>query len=482
MSPADAAAAPRAAPPQVPERAPVHPRRTGVSGGALRRGSAFYAIGQFAGMALGFIGSTIMVRVAAPQDVASYLLILQAIMAVGLIMQLGLGPAALRFAPVSRGQGGDAATALLRRRLFRIQITLWCVIVPPLALAWPWIARRLDAPELATATPFLVGAALLASFGHLVDNYLRAFRMYASSALLTHLAPRALLLGGFLALWLSAASEVPWQLLISVFLGAQLAGAMGYALSLARTTPEETSEPRAALAPPEIRTILGATTAMGLRSAASVLFVSSDLWVLSWARPHDEVAIYGIASRVLQVMAALPGIANFLIPQEFAMLHADGRHEEMEGLARTSSTIVAMISAASLLGIFLLGRPLLRLAFGETYVASWAIILILAIGTFWDTASGSAGFVLQMSGHHTRLLVLTAGAAAMNIGLSAALAPTWGGYGVALATTFTLIVLNLAMVWSARRLVGVRTFVYFNPARWREVLRTARGEGKRRGA
>lgn len=480
MSPVDAAASTAVAQP-VPGRAPKRARSTGASGGALRRGGAFFAAGQFLGMALGFVGSTIMVRVADPQDVASYLLLLQAIMAVGLIMQLGLGPAALRFAPTSRGEGGDVATALLRRRLFRIQITLWCVIVPPLALAWPWVARRLDAPELATATPFLVGAALLASFGHLVDNYIRAFRMYASSALLTHLAPRALLLGGFLALWASGAEDVPWQLLISVFLGAQLAGALGYALSLSRTTPEETSEPRAALAPPEIRTILGATTAMGLRSAASVLFVSSDLWVLSWARPHDEVAIYGIASRVLQVMAALPGIANFLIPQEFAVLHADGRHEDMERLARTSSTAVAMISAVSLLGILVLGRPLLRLAFGETYVASWAIILILAIGTFWDTASGSAGFVLQMSGHHTRLLVLTAGAAAMNVGLSAALAPIWGGYGVACATTFTLIVLNLVMVWSARRLVGVRTFVFFNPARWREVLRMAWADRKRRG-
>jgi O-antigen/teichoic acid export membrane protein len=452
--------------------------RSGASAGTLRRGGTLFAGSQFLGMALGFIGSTVLVRVANPQDVASYLLLLQGIMALGLILQLGLGPAALRFAPISRGEGGDTATALLRRRLFRIQITLWCLIVPPLALAWPWVARRLDAPELANATPFLIGAGLLASLGHLVDNYLRAFRQYTSSALFSHLTARVLLLGGFLALWLSGAGNVPWEMLISIYLAGQLAAALGYALALRRTTPEETSEPRTALLPPDIRTILGATTAMGLRSAASVLFVSADLWVLSWARPHEEVAVYGIATRVLQVMAALPGIANFVIPQELAMLYADGRQDEMERLARTASTSMALLSGASFLGILVLGRPLLDLAFGDTYLGSWSILLILAVGTFWDTASGSAGYALQMSGHHTRLLVLTAAAAVVNLGLGLALAQTWGGHGVALATTCTLIALNLAMVQSARRLIGIRTFVYLEPARWLEVLRMARERSK----
>jgi O-antigen/teichoic acid export membrane protein len=84
-----------------------------------------------------------------------------------------------------------------------------------------------------------------------------------------------------------------------------------------------------------------------------------------------------------------------------------------------------------------------------------------------------------MSGHHTRLFLLTAAAAVVNIGLGLVLARTWGGHGVALATTLTLIALNVAMVHSARRLVGIRTFVYLQPARWLEVLRKARREKDR---
>ena len=74
-------------------------------------------------------------------------------------------------------------------------------------------------------------------------------------------------------------------------------------------------------------------------------------------------------------------------------------------------------------------------------------------------------------------------AAAFNIMLSALLAPVWGGHGVAFATAITLIGINMGMVWSARRIVGVRTFVYLDPARWRQVFRMLigrDGSGERR--
>jgi O-antigen/teichoic acid export membrane protein len=446
----------------------------------LLKGGVLFGLSQFLGMALGFLSGMVLVRVAEKPAVASYMLLQQAIMALGMALQLGLGPAALRFAPISRGQGGEQATALLRRRLFILQISLWAVVVPPLVLAWPWIARKLDAPELGRATSFLIAAAVLASFGNLVDSYLRSFRLYSLSAPLTHLVPRGLILGGFLLLLLASPGHEPWEILASVYVGAMLATSLGYALALTRTTRGEASEPRTATAPPGMREILGTSTAMGLRSAAAVLFVSSSLWVLSWARPHEEVAVYGVAATLLQVMAAIPSIANFIIPQEFAVLYADGRKKEMERLARTAATLVAVLSGACLVGLLLVGRPLIRIAYGGPYVDAWGILLLLAVGTFWDSASGGAGFALQMAGHHVRLLLLTVGGALLNVALSLALAPVWGGYGIAAATTVTLIALNVAMVASARRLIGIRTFVYTRPSQWMQALQLIRGLRRRK--
>jgi O-antigen/teichoic acid export membrane protein len=79
-----------------------------------------------------------------------------------------------------------------------------------------------------------------------------------------------------------------------------------------------------------------------------------------------------------------------------------------------------------------------------------------------------------MAGYHVRLLLLTVCGALLNVALSLALAPLWGGYGIALSTTVTLIALNVAMVRSARSLLGVRTFVYTLPADWKRALRLVR--------
>ncbi|HET9225249.1 MAG TPA: oligosaccharide flippase family protein [Thermoanaerobaculia bacterium] len=171
-----------------------------ASSSLLRRGSALFAGSHFLGMALGFAGSMMLVRVARPEQVASYLMLLQATTAVGLVLQLGLAPAALRFVPVSRGQGGETATRLLRRRLLAIQTGIWALIVPPLILLWPSIARALNAPDLSTASPFLITSAVLASLGQLMDAYMRSFRLYSIAAPLGHFLPRALIFGGFLAL------------------------------------------------------------------------------------------------------------------------------------------------------------------------------------------------------------------------------------------------------------------------------------------
>jgi O-antigen/teichoic acid export membrane protein len=464
-------------PGEVPSARPL-PQLTGFR--RLRQGGVLFGASQLAGMGFGFVSGMVLVRLATQVDVASYLLLQQAVMAVSLVLQLGLGAAALRFAPIARGRGGEQATAVLRRRLFGIQMGLWAIVIPLLALAWPGIARSMDAPELARATPLLLGAAMLTSFGHLLDNYLRAFRMYSRSAPLAHVLPRSLILAGFLGLLAAAPRPVPWEALAAVYVGSLLLTELAYAFALLATTPEETSEPRTANAPPGVREILGTSTPMGLRSAASILYVASSLWILSWAQSKEEVAIYGIAAALVQLFAAIPGTASSVIPQEFSLLHADGRTAELERLARTTATFVAALSIVSLLGLLLFGRPLIGLAYGDEYVGAWSVLLILAVGTLWDAVSGNAGFVLQMTGHHVLLLLLTLGGGALNVILSLLLAPRWGGHGIALASSVTLVAFNVATVLVVHRLLGVRTFVYLQPSEWMSALRLI-GTGREAG-
>lgn len=460
------------APPAVPA-APDSPQPW--FGGAervrsLRRGGLMFGAGHLLALGLGLASSALLTRAAQPATVAYYLLLLQAAMAVAVVFQMGLGLAALRFAPATRGAGGHAASALLRRRLLLLQVAVWLLAAPPVVLAWPALVERLRAPELANAGGLVVGLAALLALSFLCDCYLRAYRRYATSAALRDVVARLLIPAGLLAVAWRYQGAADWPVLAAVFVGAQLVVSLAYALALRSTSAGEESEERAAHSPPPLRTIASTAAVMGLRGVAGIAMVYSDLWVLSATSSHQEVAVYGMMARLLQVVSLSPILSGFLIPQEFALLHADGRREQMERLARSAATAVTLLSALALAGVVLLGRPFIRVALGEEYVRGWPWLLVLGVGVLWDAGAGAAGYLLQMTGHQVRLLLITLGAAACNLALAVWLAPRWGGYGVAVATTFSLVLLNTATVYSARRLLGIRSFAYSSWPEWRGAL------------
>jgi O-antigen/teichoic acid export membrane protein len=214
---------------------------------------------------------------------------------------------------------------------------------------------------------------------------------------------------------------------------------------------------------------------MGLHSTFAALLVSWDLWLVAWARSHAEVAVYGVMLTIVQAMTVVPAVANRIIPQEFSVLHREARWGELESLVRGSATAIGIVSCLMLLGLVLLGRPLIGLAFGPTYVTGWLVLVVLAAGRCFDALCGSAGFLLQMTGHHRELLAVTAAGAAANPFLAVLLGPRFGGIGVAVATTVSLVGLNLTLVWLARRRVGIRSFAYLSLERWAAVARRISG-------
>ena len=432
---------------------------------AVAAGPGLFTAAQFVALALSFVGGAFMVRVAEPAAVASYMLFVQGALVLTPLMEMGLGPAAVRFAPLARGRGGTATTALLRRRLLAILLSGWFVIALPMAAFWPTITRWLDAPELSAAAAAALATAGLLSFNAVSDAYLRAFRYFEASAAIGDVAPRVLMAVAF-ALFFTLQLDATWVALAAIFFGAQLCASLAYAAALWTTTAAETSEARDATPPPAFPAVAGAAVTMGFRASVGIVLGTSALWVLSWARPHEEVAVYGVMLGLGQLVGLTVTVAARLVPQEFAVLHADGRLEDLERLTRTTATAVGLVTLAAFVALALGGRFLISVAYGETYVSGWSALLVLTLGTFLDAAAGLAGCLLQSTGHHVALLRLTIAAAIVNLALSLLLAPAFGAVGVAAATTVTIIVFDTALVLTARRLVGVTTVAYLRPSRW----------------
>ena len=128
---------------------------------------------------------------------------------------------------------------------------------------------------------------------------------------------------------------------------------------------------------------------------------------------------------------------------------------------------------------FVVGPWAIKTLFGPGYVGCYPVLAILLVGRLVDICCGSAGFLLQMTGQHMRLLVLNIVVAVANIILSVALALSYGAIGVAIATAISLMALNLLMVLAVKKHVGVNSHCYFSLSDLRQVFDKVFGRMKR---
>ncbi|HEV8630819.1 MAG TPA: hypothetical protein VGV61_10915 [Thermoanaerobaculia bacterium] len=423
------------------------------------RGGLLFGMARLGGLALSLAATALLVRLASPADVGSYLLLLQAASGVGLAFQLGLVPAVLRFAPLARGAGGKVATAVLRRRLLLLQLAAWGAFLPLLLGLWPALARRLGAAELGTAGLLVAGFAALLALQQLANGYLRAFQRYATAAALDSLVPRLLLVAALVALWWGSRAPLPWGALAAAALLVQVLSAVAGVVALRSTTGGEEGPSRTATPAPPLPVLAEVAATLGVRGMLALFLYSADLWVLSAVRPHEDVATYGVMLRLVHLVAVVPALATLVVPQELSLLHAAGRRAEVERLARSTATLSTVAAASTALVLLLAGRPLLRLAFGPAYAAGWGYLLLLCAGRVIDAAAGPAAMLLQMTGEHRRLLASTALGGAITVGGGLLLGRAWGAYGVAGGATLGLLAFDLANVRNAWRRLGVRTYV-----------------------
>ena len=435
----------------------------------LLRGSALYAAAHVTGLAVSLVGNAMLVRVASQHEVASYLLFLQAVNLLGLVLQLGLVSTVLRFAPLARGRGGTAAAATLRRRVAAVQLAIWAAILPAVVLLWPALSRRVGAPELADVGTALAATGAIASLSRLLGAYVRSFRLYAAAAIFEQLGPRTFLALGLIVLY-ALGGGVSWVTLAALFSGALVLSLLAQAATLAGTTVGESSEPGEAQPTPPVSRIARMAVVVGGHVVAATLLTSVDLWVLSAVRTHQEVAVYGMMLSLLQVVTIGSLVAQFVVPQELSLLYAAGRRAELEELARTAATATLLFAAPAAAALALIGRPLIAGLLGEEYVAGWGVLVVLLVGRVWDAASGPAGSLLLMTGHHLRVTVTTFASTVLTVGLALALARGGGGYGVAAASSAGLIAVNAANVRAVRRLLGIRVTAYLAIAPYRRVL------------
>jgi O-antigen/teichoic acid export membrane protein len=189
-------------------------------------------------------------------------------------------------------------------------------------------------------------------------------------------------------------------------------------------------------------------------AVAGDFFFDIDLLLLAGHMRTDELAIFGVCTRVFSLVSFGVGAVYAVTMPD--MFESEAQRDRAGFLRKVrEANLVASALAAVLLAGVLVGSPIAFMLFGPIFQSGVAPLGILCIGLLVRALFGPASIMLSV--HNRPYASLPAVAASMGTLLSAnmALVPALGLIGAALAALLGMIVWSAALWFTALKVAGV---------------------------
>ena len=341
---------------------------------------------------------------------------------------------------------------LLRGLLRRARVITASVGVITAALAAIALTLR---PGAAVDVPLVVGVWLLPLVGLLLLNQeiLRSMRRVVVAYAGVVLAQP--LLGALGAILLFAATRSLSSIKALIALDLATVAVLWWQTRVIRRTlpsPELQAEPRT-----ETRRWNRISLTLFMSTIFQRIVFQSDIVIVGAILGPREAALYAVASRIADTLALVYDSVNSIVAPTISRLHALGDRVRLQVVIDRG---VAMTFWPSALGFVLLsglGRTVLGL-FGADYRHAWSVLVVLAAGNLFNTATGAVGYVLALTGNERALARLVGIHAVLSVALGCALVLAYGAVGAAVAASVVMISWNVSMAVFVRSRLGLRSY------------------------
>jgi len=356
-----------------------------------------------------------------------------------IVARLGIDNAVVRQVSASAAQKeigtafGTHSAALKLTLPVSLAVALLIILSAPKISIWLF-----DQPEL--AGPLRVAAITTVPITVIIlcSESLRALKMPGRATFLQAAMQPMLTVGALLFLMPFSIGWTPTRMTLLKFLvTVAVAGASWFFF---RSLRRRISPPNVTV---PLRPLFSASVPLLWIMLIGVTITTVDIFMLGIWVDAQEVGLYAAAVQVANVMILLLVAINGVAGPKFSELHVQGRIEVLSTVARYCALLGTLLALPVYLMILAIPERFMGL-FGEEFSAGSSILAILATGQFINIATGSVSLLLMMTGYERTLQRITVGTGLLNIAMNAALIPTWGGIGAAIATTISVATLNIA--------------------------------------
>lgn len=442
-------------------RAPTHSESPESSSARGIRERVISGLGwSTAGRVAALLGSVatnaLLARILAPRDVGAYYLVAALTSVLALISLLGLNQAVVRLVPEALALHRPAEA----RRAVWLTVTVGaassCTFGLVLLVAGHWLALHVfNSPPMAGATLLVALLVPLTAMRLLIPEVFRGLHDLRQASIFgdgaTNLAFAAalaviLVVSTHSRLWVALAAFVATAAVIAGWSLVRLAAAAG-------DLPTGGERP--------LRPVLRLSLPMLAANLSWIILAQIDMLILGAFRPNAQVAYYGAADRIANVLFFPLLITNAVVAPFVAELWFGDRRPELNRLLRGAATVSGVLCGVGLVIVAAAGRPILGLLFGDFYRRGAPILIALAIGAFLNSATGAAALALLLTGQQVPLMVVTASVTAVTTLVVVWAASAYGGLGVAIAMTVGVGAQNIGMLLLAKRRLDIWTLPSF---------------------
>lgn len=199
----------------------------------------------------------------------------------------------------------------------------------------------------------------------------------------------------------------------------------------------------------QIRALIAAAVPLGLILLLNALYFKLDAFLLALLASDAQVALYGVAYKIFEMLLPLSGYVMIVLLPELAPLEpGEPRFGRLVEQAYNGLWLLALPIAA-----LAICAPEIMTAIGGSAYAQGATVLVLVMTSLaLATVNAVFGHTLVSQGRQGVLLKVSATVLAVNVGLNLILIPAYGAVGAGIGLVFTELLSLVATAAVYRRI------------------------------
>lgn len=207
----------------------------------------------------------------------------------------------------------------------------------------------------------------------------------------------------------------------------------------------------------EYRTILAFSLPVTFAASIQYFFSWTDILVLGIFVPPRPIGEYQAAYQTSVLLLIVLQSANSIFAPMVADLHNTGQHQRLDQIYTAVTKWITYLTVFGLVFLIFYAPEILGL-FGTTARSAQLVLIILGIGQTLTVVTGPTGYLLMMSGYEKLQIVNSTIAFLLNLVLNIVLIQEYSIIGAAVATGFSLTLLNALRLIEVRYLLGVQPY------------------------